>query len=147
MEEMRTWRGAGRNQSQPTTAIIGHASRTDTVFAAIKTVRRVFKPVIARAGTNAEPLRDRANQPFPGLSSRELGASAGLRDRGNEPRECHGEALRAVAIQLDHHAWRSQARDDKRVFIRRSQATGDPADRLLPWIAAVAKAPSQMTTR
>ena len=29
------------------------------------------------------------------------------------PEECHGEALRAVAIQLDHHAWQSQARDDK----------------------------------
>src|SRR6476661_2600840 len=43
----------------------------------------------------------------------------GLRDGDNEPRECHGEALRAVAIQLDHHAWRSQARDDKHVFISR----------------------------
>ena len=27
-----------------------------------------------------------------------------LRDEGNEPSSCHGEALCAVAIQLDHHA-------------------------------------------
>jgi hypothetical protein len=32
----------------------------------------------------------------------------GLRDGGNEPRKYHGEALRAVAIQLEHHAWRAR---------------------------------------
>jgi hypothetical protein len=44
------------------------------------------------------------------------GKRGGWRDCGKEPRGCHGEAPRAVAIQLDYHAWRSQARDDKHVF-------------------------------
>jgi hypothetical protein len=34
-----------------------------------------------------------------------------------------------VAIQLDHHAWRSQARDDKRVFI--SEERSDVANQLI----------------
>ena len=62
------------------------------------------------------------------------GTKRSLRDSGNGREKCHGEALRAVAIQLDHHAWRSQARDDKDAFISREAGRPvaiQPLDRLV----------------
>jgi hypothetical protein len=63
-----------------------------------------FWIVMARTHKNAEPFRNRAMNP-----------------RG--PRE----PLRGVTIQLDHHAWRSQARDDKSVFIG-AKRRGQPSN-------------------
>ncbi len=52
----------------------------------------------------------------------------GLRRKRHGPESVMAEALRAVAIPLHHHAWRSQARDDKHVFSvheqRRQHAEG-----------------------
>src|SRR5687768_15116774 len=48
-----------------------------------------------------------------------------------------------MAIQLDHHAWRSQARDDKHEFISRSPGLWDEQS---SWIATARSARLAMTT-